>query len=122
MEHFTNDSIMSAATSDQQESYCSLRGGGSLSSLGAFGGEGRAGGGNERREVDTADHSKRRRNIGNGEGKMEAGLPLTVSQEDESEIESSAMATISSMTSGPAPSRKAGFSQWCYVSVHVALL
>lgn len=122
MDHFTNDSIVSAATSDQQESYCSLRAGGSLPSLGAFAGEGRGGGGKERRDVDMVDHGQRRRTVGNAEGKMDAGLPLTASQEDESEIESSAMATISSMPSGPAPTRKAGFSQYCHVLVHVALL
>jgi len=112
MEQFTNDSIISAATSDQQDSYYSLRGG-SLSSHGAWRGEARGGGGHERRDVDMGDHGQRRRDCGDGEGLMDAGLPLSASQEDESEMESSAMATMSSMPSGPAPPRKAGFSQTC---------
>jgi len=92
MEHFTHDSIVSAATSDQQESFYSMAEGDSSFQSRVRENSGSLGLEREHKRVDE-------------EGREEGGARLSVSQESESQVESSAMASMLSMPSAP-PARR----------------
>jgi len=100
----TNDSIMSGATSDQQESYSSFLGVGS---------ESRGHGSDEEIQENRDAAGRRERERGRGEGRQ-LQSPLNDSRLDESmdcasvDSQSSAMASMLSMPSGPAPLQQAG--------------
>jgi len=106
MESLTHDSIMSGATSDQQESFSSFRGAGCSGSGGDTGDRG--GDNPEQRNAGR----ERERDRGCSEGKrVQTGSEnarFGEAQDASLDSQSSAMASVLSMPSGPAPSRYTG--------------
>jgi hypothetical protein len=106
MDKFTHESIVSAATSDQQESVNSL--GAGCSSFQSMNGDG------GRRGESVAQRQRHSviddESVRGCEGERNEGRSALVSQESESAsaFESSAMASMSSMPSGPPPRLNAG--------------